>query len=126
MYRRLLRGLEKTQLINGLRTFSVSDGMQSSIKYKSLQVFFSPFQRKQQILEKQNGFPFLITVLPLWSQQSWVFLSKNCFGNVLLCLYQLLAAHSSGYILIRNNVKIRKPLSGGNSIKNDMTKRVFY
>lgn len=76
MYHILLGGLEKTQLINGLRTFTLSDGMQSSIKYKSLQVFFSLFQRKQQILEKQNCFPFLITVLPLWSQQSWVFLKQ--------------------------------------------------
>lgn len=104
MYHKLLSGLQKTQLINGLRTFTVSDGMQSSIKYKSLQVFFSPFQRKQQILEKQNCFPFLITVFPLWSQQSWVFLKQlnpihnSCrilsFENFLLCLY-----HTEQHIL---------------------------
>lgn len=67
----LLRGLEKTQMINGLRTFTISDGMRSSIKYKSLQVFFYPFQRKQQILEKHICFPFPITGLPLlWASSS--------------------------------------------------------
>jgi len=77
MYHILLGGLQQTQLTNGLRTFTLSDGMQSSIKHKSLQVFFSPFQRKQQTLEKQHRFPLLLPALPLRSQQSRVSLSSS-------------------------------------------------
>lgn len=124
MYHKLLRGLQKTQLINGLRTFTVSDGMQSSIKYKSLQVFFSPFQRKQQILEKQNCFPFLITVFPLWSQQSWVFLQQlnpihTAAGSFPLKIsYSVFTMQSSTFLRIHiTHLKKKKILQSGNSVK---------
>lgn len=120
MYYTLRGGLRKTQMINGLRTFTVSDGMRSSIKYKSLQVFFYPFQRKQQTLEKQNCFPFPITGLPLHEASSSASASGAQHHGACKTLHvprPPAAAPSSGQTVTKTSWE-KKSLLNGNGVSN--------